>query len=226
VGLKARRPAHVLSTSTPNGSNIGHEAPARRHMTREPKLDVLGEVLPPSGKASKTEREDSALSALRAGDKRRALSLCMQDHGSAVGRLCMALLGSQAEADDAVQDTFVAAHSAFDGFRGDGSLRAWLFGIARRRCARALERRGTVRPVEVEPGHAPAADELYEARRRADTARALLSEVRPSEREALLLRYVGELSFREVAEACGIDEAAARKRVSRALARLRELTEE
>jgi RNA polymerase sigma-70 factor (ECF subfamily) len=195
-------------------------------MTREPKVDVLGAVLPASGSVTETGVETSALSALRAGDKRRALGLCMREHGSAVGRLCMALLGSQAEADDAVQDTFVAAHAAFDGFRGDGSLRAWLFGIARRRCARALERRGATRPLEPDPGHAPGADELLEARRRADTARSLLSEVKPSEREALLLRYVGELSFREVAEACGIDEPAARKRVSRALARLRELCEE
>jgi len=38
----------------------------------------------------------------------------------------------------------------------------------------------------------------------------------------LILRYAGGLSFREVAAACGIDEAAARKRVSRAHARLRE----
>lgn len=195
-------------------------------MTREPKVDVHLVGPKASGRASKIGGEASAVSALEAGDKRRALTLCMRDHGSAVGRLCMALLGSQAEADDAVQDTFVAAHAAFDGFRGEGSLRAWLFGIARRRCARALERRGTVSPVEEDREHAPAADELLEARRRADTARALLAEVRPSEREALLLRYVGELSFKEVAEACGIDEAAARKRVSRALARLRELTEE
>jgi RNA polymerase sigma-70 factor, ECF subfamily len=195
-------------------------------MTREPKVDVLAEVSPSSGSSSKKDGDASALAALEAGDKRRALTVCVREHGSAVGRLCMALLGSQAEADDAVQDTFVAAHGAFDGFRREGSLRAWLFGIARRRCARALERRGS-RPLPApDSGHAPAADELYEARRRAEAARALLAEVRPSEREALLLRYVGELSFREVAEACGIDEAAARKRVSRALARMRELSEE
>jgi RNA polymerase sigma-70 factor, ECF subfamily len=195
-------------------------------MTREPKVEVHFERLSPSGSVSIDDREPPVLSALRAGDKRRALGLCMKEHGNAVGRLCMALLGSREEADDAVQDTFVAAHAAFDGFRGEGSLRAWLFGIARRRCARALERRSATRPADADPGHAPGADELLELRRRADTARALLSEVRPSEREALLLRYVGELSFREVGEACGIDEATARKRVSRALARLRELTEE
>jgi RNA polymerase sigma-70 factor (ECF subfamily) len=65
-----------------------------------------------------------------------------------------------------------------------------------------------------------------DARRRAEAARALLARVRPTEREALLLRYEAGLSYREVGEACGVDEAAARKRVSRALARLRELVKE
>jgi RNA polymerase sigma-70 factor (ECF subfamily) len=65
-------------------------------------------------------------------------------------------------------------------------------------------------------------DELYALRQRAERARRALDQIRPSEREAVILRYVGELSFREVAIACGIDEPAARKRVSRALARLRE----
>ena len=65
--------------------------------------------------------------------------------------------------------------------------------------------------------------ELVELARDGVRARALLEQIRPSEREALLLRYLGELSFREVADAAGIDEAAARKRVSRALLHLREL---
>jgi RNA polymerase sigma-70 factor (ECF subfamily) len=38
----------------------------------------------------------------------------------------------------------------------------------------------------------------------------------------VVLRFEAGLSFRELAIACGVDEAAARKRVSRALARLRE----
>jgi RNA polymerase sigma-70 factor (ECF subfamily) len=64
-------------------------------------------------------------------------------------------------------------------------------------------------------------------KRKAEQARAALGELRPSEREALVLRFGGDLSFREVAQACGIDEAAARKRVSRGLAALRsELGEE
>ena len=51
--------------------------------------------------------------------------------------------------------------------------------------------------------------------------RAALERLKPSERDAVVLRYDGGLAYREIGEACGIDEAAARKRVSRALARMR-----
>ncbi|HEX6767138.1 MAG TPA: RNA polymerase sigma factor [Polyangiaceae bacterium] len=176
--------------------------------------------------------DDQILDAVRRGDRKEALLLCARHHGRSVGRLCMALLGSASEADDALQDTLLAAHAAFPGYRGEGSLRAWLFSIARRRCAKVLERRSTRTGVERRaaedgaPKSADTADTLLDARRRAEEARALLAQVRPSEREALLLRYEAGLSYREVGEACGIDEAAARKRVSRALARLRELAKE
>ena len=68
----------------------------------------------------------------------------------------------------------------------------------------------------------PVAAELALDRERAERARAALGRLKPSEREAVMLRYEAELSFGEVAQAMAIDEAAARKRVSRALARLRE----
>jgi RNA polymerase sigma-70 factor (ECF subfamily) len=180
-----------------------------------------------AGAATKPAENDADIvRALEKGDRRTALTLCARRHGSSIGRLCMALLGSQSEADDATQETLLAAHAAFDGFRGEGSLRAWLFGIARRRCARVLERRGGQKPVREEAVDGRTADELLDARRRAESARALLLQVRPTEREALLLRYTAELSFREVGEASGVDEATARKRVSRGLARLRELCKE
>jgi RNA polymerase sigma-70 factor (ECF subfamily) len=186
-------------------------------------------VSKPGGK----QGDADIVAAVRRGDHREALMLCARHHGRSVGRLCMALLGSPSEADDALQDTLLAAHSSFGTYRGDGSFKAWLFSIARRRCARVLERRVTQPDVERRAaGNAGEtttpvpADALVDARRRAEAARALLARVRPTEREALLLRYEAGLSYREVGEACGVDEATARKRVSRALGRLRELAKE
>jgi RNA polymerase sigma-70 factor (ECF subfamily) len=205
----------------------------------EKKLDLSSAATAPSMLSSDppvtaADSDAEILGALRRGDHREALALCARFHGRSVGRLCMALLGSSSEADDALQETLLAAHSSFASFRGDGSLKAWLLSIARRRCARVLERRVTQPNVErraaeetpPDSGSREQADALVDARRRAEAARALLARVRPTEREALLLRYEAGLSYREVGEACGVDETAARKRVSRALARLREFVKE
>ncbi len=174
--------------------------------------------------------EDRAIEdAIRSGDHRLALSLCARHHGTAVGRLCMALVGSNAEADDLVQETLLDAHAGFADWRADGSMRAWLFGIARKKCARLLEKtaRRTARLRLVHDAERDgSAEDLMLLRQRAEAARSALSGIKPSEREAVVLRYASELSFREVGIACGIDEAAARKRVSRALARLREVVKE
>lgn len=163
------------------------------------------------------------LQAVSAGEPRRALSLCVQWHGASIGRLCMAMLGSQPEADDVTQETLLAAHQGLGAYRADGSLRAWLFGIARNKCLQLLEknRRRGARLRLVSEAEVPSLDEVLGARQRAQRARELLEAVRPSERDALLLRYGADLSFKEVAALCGIDEPTARKRVSRALLRLR-----
>jgi RNA polymerase sigma-70 factor (ECF subfamily) len=142
----------------------------------------------------------------------------------------MALLGSQAEAEDAVQETLLAAHDAMTDYRGEGTVRAWLFGIARRKCARRLavrtRRERRLRLVHDAEADRAQPDGLLEARRKAERLRDALEALKPSEREAVLLRYQTELSYREVALACGVEEPAARKRVSRALDRLRELMRE
>ena len=167
--------------------------------------------------------------ALSRGEPLLALSLCVQRHGPSIGRLCMAMLGSQVDADDVTQETLLSAHQAFGEYRGDGSVRAWLLGIARNKCLQHLEktrRRGS-RLGLASNGHGSATlEEALGVKRRAARARALLEQVKPSDRDALLLRFGADLSFKEVAAACGIDEPTARKRVSRALMRLRSALEE
>lgn len=162
--------------------------------------------------------------AVLEGQHRDALALCARRWGTSIGRLCMAMVGSQADADELTQESLLEAHASFDAYRGEGSLKAWVFTIARRKCARHLEKRGR-RDARLRLVHdadaAAVTEDLMVARERAELARRALDKVRPSEREALLLRYVGELSFHDVGEVCGINEAAARKRVSRALCRLR-----
>lgn len=184
------------------------------------------EPLPEGEIRREADPDQEIIDAVAVGDHRRALVLCSERHGARLGRLCYALIGSQAEADDLVQETLLDAHAGFAGYRAEGSLRGWLCAIARRKCARHLEKR-TRHAAELTQLPADARAELpvevLLQREQAASARAALSSIRPSEREALVLRFLSELSFREVGQACGIDEAAARQRVSRGLRRMREL---
>ncbi len=165
--------------------------------------------------------------ALREGAYRDAVALSARLHGAPLGRLCMAMLGSQAEAEECVQEVLIAAEAAFKGYRGEGSVRAFLFGIARRMCARKLEQRGR-REAHLRAVQGPRADlgtpeHTLLLRQRAERVRGALERLKPTERDAVVLRYQAGLDYREIAAACGIDEPAARKRVSRGLARMKDL---
>lgn len=171
------------------------------------------------------QQVDELTGLIRSGSYRDAVALAAREHGAAIGRLCMSMLGSQAEAEEAAQEALIAAYDSMHSYRGDGSVRAWLMGIARRICARRIEtrvrREKKLHLVYDAGSDGELPDEVVETRRRAAQLRSALEQMRPSEREALLLRYGSGLSYREVGQACGIEEAAARKRASRAISRLR-----
>jgi len=146
--------------------------------------------------------------------------LQVSEHAAAIGRVCMALLGSQSEAQDALLETLRAALAE----RREDAPKAWLLAVARRNCARRLEARSREREIRSSlPSATGALPASAERPSMAQRARRLLDEIRPSEREALVLRFAGELSFRELGEATGIDEEMARKRTSRGLWRMRAL---
>jgi RNA polymerase sigma-70 factor (ECF subfamily) len=206
-----------ISRTSAIPDNGGHEVPAAAH--------VRAEML---ALASTTVTTDPIVELIHEGRHRDALAACARTHHAVLGRLAMALLGSQADADEAVQETLLRAHRAMPSYRGEGSIKAWLCGIARHVCAHMLEtrRRGRelleVVPPEGDDGRAGReARDVFAARRRARALRDALEKLKPSEREVLVLRFVADLSHREIGMACGLDEATARKRISRALDRLR-----
>jgi RNA polymerase sigma-70 factor (ECF subfamily) len=141
----------------------------------------------------------------------------------------MAMVGVQGEAEELAQESLMAAYRGFAAYRARGTIKAWLFGIARKQCLKHTERRSVgAGKLSLVPlaSTAPGADETLLTRQRAERVRDALTNIRPTDREALLLRYVAELSYKDVASACNIEEPTARKRVSRALDRLRTLLTE
>src|SRR5687767_8767918 len=89
----------------------------------------------------------------KAGDERAASELVAR-HAGALARFASSL-GERDEIEELVQDTFVRAFASLDSFRGDSSLRTWLFTILRnlRLDRRRAERRRRDK-VQVQEGDA------------------------------------------------------------------------
>lgn len=150
----------------------------------------------PTAQTPLPEPGDDSASIARAierGEHREALGRCARIFGSPLGSFAMAVTQSQASADELTRTALLEAYDAFPLYQDKDDLKAWLFGVLRRVCARAMDSA---------PSQATASP---------------LGSLRPTERDAVLLRYQAGLSLREVAAACGTDEVTARKRVSAAL---------
>jgi len=99
-------------------------------------------------------RERERLQAARDGD-RDAFGRLVEPYRPELQAHCYRMLGSYADAEDALQETLLRAWRALPRFEGRSSLRSWLYRIATNACLRAIERR----PKRVLPiDYAPAAD--------------------------------------------------------------------
>ena len=136
------------------------------------------------------------------------------------------ILGSVADAEDAVQDAFVRAYRHLGSYRERDRFGAWLLRIVvnqcRTRAAKAARyTRFDLDQHEPDAEHSPAHDA---SDRRAELAHAL-AQLGPEQREAIVLRYTEELSFEEISTLTGVGISALKMRVQRACTRLRTLLE-
>jgi RNA polymerase sigma-70 factor (ECF subfamily) len=104
-------------------------------------------------------REEAAVNSdliahAQAGDE-EAFRHLVDRHQRELEVHCYRLLGSSQDAEEAVQDTFLAAWHGITGFEARASVRTWLFGIATNRCLDALRaaRRRPAVSVAPPPGH-------------------------------------------------------------------------
>lgn len=145
----------------------------------------------------------------------------VDDHWRDVDRLARALAGPAGE--DVAQQAWVQALAAYPRLTSARNLRSWLLTITHR-CAMDHHRRRSGGPV---PTDEPAALEAAPLAPPADAG--LLDEelwqrvgaLPPRQREAIVLRYVGDLDHASVGRALGTTPAASRRLVSDALATLR-----
>jgi RNA polymerase sigma-70 factor (ECF subfamily) len=160
----------------------------------------------------------------KAGDQRAATEL-VHRHASALARFAVSA-GARVDVDELVQDTFVRAFGSLDGFRGDSSLRTWLFSIERRLLMdrRRAERR---RPEKIEIGEGDAAtefdalDDLVATEAEA-LVRGAVKRLTPTQREVFMLRVTEGLSYKDIAKVVSTTEGAARVHYHNAMQAIKE----
>lgn len=141
----------------------------------------------------------------------------VDDHAVAVTIFLRGMIGAQA-AEDAVQETFLAALRAYPDFDGANS-RAWLLTIARNKAIDEA-RAGGWRPESLpEPDSVPAQAAGPEPD--AEALWAAVGDLPPKQRAAVVLRFALDLRYREVGEAMDCSEEAARRSVHEGLKSLR-----
>lgn len=138
--------------------------------------------------------------------------------------ICVRVLGSPADAEDAVQETLLRLARSASSFRGDAQLSTWLYRVARNVCTdhvRYAARRPAT-PVEDigELPQAGVADDLVTAHDTARTIADALARLDERSRTLVLLVGVDGLSYAEAAEVVGVAVGTAKSRVSRARAAL------
>jgi RNA polymerase sigma-70 factor, ECF subfamily len=167
---------------------------------------------------------DGALLARTANGDRAAFDLIVDRHRASVFRLARLLVPQQHEAEDVLQQAFLAAWRSASQFRGDASLRTWLLTITRHTALRMRERRHR-EPIDETPldelGRAagwggPDPEALALASERRELLAAAFEALTPEDREVITLRDLEGLSGEQTAALLGVGLAAMKSRLHRA----------
>ena len=153
----------------------------------------------------------------------------VETYQAPVYRLALRMCGGDAAlAEDAAQEAFLAAWRGLPRFRGDSRFSTWLYRLTTNAAIDWLRRekrhRGMDDVTDLElPDDGPGPQDQAEQAETQQTVRRALGQLSEEHRQVLLLRYMQELDYAEIAAALEISEGTVKSRISRAKMRLREL---
>ena len=154
-------------------------------------------------------------------EKEAVIRRMIDEHQTALLRLCYLYMHDVQLAEDAVQETFLKAYRTVERFRGEASAKTWLTRIAMRTCCdmrrsfwfRRMDRRVT---PEMLPG--PVQETAED-----DSALTIaVMNLPKKEREAVLLYYYQDMNVSEIADVLGVTQPTVSYRLKRAREKLRQ----
>lgn len=170
--------------------------------------------------------DEDIRAALGRGDHDRAFALLRQHHGSAVFTRSFHILGDHAQAEDALQDTLVAAYRKRVHLATVDSIRAWMMRVGTNKALDILrrdrrQRAKLARQLELDPtsdDRVPSPTDALAGYDRASLDECLAT-LDPVTRAAFLLRHEDELAWEEISATLGVPVDTIRMRVQRGAVR-------
>ena len=151
--------------------------------------------------------EDSELMKLMADDPEKGFRLLMAKYREPLYRHIRRMELCHEDAEDAVQETFVRVFRSMAGFKGECSLRSWIYRIATNEALRLLERRNSERTssIDAAEGMTQIMADAYVDYSDLETAKLqhAISALPEKQQQAFNMRYYDELGYDEIARITG-----------------------
>jgi len=148
------------------------------------------------------------------GGERHAFDELMRRHERPIYFVALRYLRDHDEASDILQRTFLKAFEKLAEFERRSQLRTWLFRIAINLCKNRIRDKGRWQKVDPEEDVVLIAPGEIDGGLQTEEQQSVLADavdkLPPKQRQTLELRVFGELSFKEIAEAMGCTENAAK----------------
>jgi RNA polymerase sigma-70 factor (ECF subfamily) len=214
-----------MATATLAWDRVGH---ASSGGTASPVLNVSG------GRILIDSLDQPLVSRCLDGDE-AAWEELVRQHTRQVYGLCFRFTNSAQEAQDLTQDVFLRVFKTIKSFRSaEGSFHTWLARVTRNllidhyrrtRQERVTDSIEEQLPMLQETGVAAAArpDQALAGREASEILQATLQKLSPDLREAVILRDLQEMEYREIAEVLDIPEGTVKSRINRGRAELARL---
>ena len=169
---------------------------------------------------------DLALAKRAAQGDRSSLHALVDRHCKPLYRTALGLCPTQADAEDVLQETLLAAFRGIGGFSGQASLLTWMTRILVRQAAKVGKKRRrrkleSIEEIAPSDPRLPLSRQTLDEDGRLDFAAALRKLAR-EHREVVVLREVQGLSYTEIAELLGIAQGTVESRIHRARLELRQ----
>ena len=136
------------------------------------------------------------------------------------------------DADDLVQNTFIKAWEAIEGFRGEAKVSTWLYRIAMYEALNFLKKRGSEEAYRVAPSEESdaeyllsrlQADEYFDADEAEERLQRALLSLPPKQQLVFRLRYYDEMPYDQMAQLTGTSEGALKASYHHAYKKILEL---